>query len=115
MRNLAAEAGGFFWDGTGQNPYGSMLALADAIVVTADSVNMLSEAVATGVPVLVFEPTGGAGRLARFLDELKLIGAIKSFGGKLERYAYEKLDSTPLIAQAVAQGFAAHRAAMRRG
>jgi mitochondrial fission protein ELM1 len=109
LRALVVETRGFVWDGTGPNPYGSMLATADAIVVTADSVNMLSEAVATGAPVLVFEPTGGAGRLGRLLDELKLMGVIKSFGGKLERYTYEKLDSTPVIAQAVAQGFAAHR------
>lgn len=112
LRGLAAESGGLFWDGAGPNPYGSMLALAEAIVVTADSVNMLSEALATGAPVLVFEPDGGGGRLGRFLDELKLMGVIKSFGGKLERYTYEKLDSTPVIAQAVARGFAAHRAAI---
>ncbi len=47
-RLLAAETGGFFWDGTGENPYVAMLALAEAIVVTSDSVNMVSEAVATG-------------------------------------------------------------------
>ena len=115
LRSIASKTGGFFWNGEGENPYLSMLALADAIVVTADSVNMISEAVATGVPVLVFEPTGGGGRLGRFLDELKLMGAIKSFGGKFERYDYVKLDSTPVIAQAVADGFAAHRAALRSG
>ena len=115
LKRIATETGGFVWDGEGDNPYMSMLALADTIVVTADSVNMISEAVATGVPVLVFEPSGGGGRLGRFIDELKLMGVIKSFGGKLERYAYEKLDSTPMIAQAVADGFAAHRAALRSG
>ncbi|NNM73084.1 mitochondrial fission ELM1 family protein [Enterovirga aerilata] len=113
LRALARDGRGFLWDGTGENPYASMLALADAIVVTADSVNMLSEAVATGAPVLVFEPEGGVGRLGRFLAELKSAGLVKSFGGKLECYAYEKLDSTPVIAQAVAEGFAAHRAAIR--
>ncbi len=115
LRALVAETGGFLWDGTGPNPYGSMLAMADAIVVTADSVNMLSEAVATGAPVMVFEPSGGRGRPGRLVEELKLMGVIKSFGGKLERYTYEKLDSTPVIAQAVAQGFAAHRAAIGPG
>jgi hypothetical protein len=115
LRGIASETGGFAWDGKGENPYMSMLALADVIVVTADSVNMISEAVATGLPVLVFEPSGGGGRLERFLCELKLMGAIKSFGGKLERYDYVKLDSTPVIAQAVADGFAAHRAALRSG
>jgi uncharacterized protein len=41
------------------NPYYAMLALADVLVVTGDSVAMLSEAAATGKPVLVFDiPTG---------------------------------------------------------
>ncbi len=45
------------WDGAGKNPYLAMLAAADAIVVTADSVNMVGEACATGKPVLVFDLT----------------------------------------------------------
>ena len=36
---LARESGGYFWDGSGDNPYVALLALADFIVVTADSVN----------------------------------------------------------------------------
>ena len=36
---------------------------ADAILVTADSVNMASEAAATGAPVHVFWPGGGHPRL----------------------------------------------------
>src|SRR6516164_3479740 len=36
------------WDGAGENPYFAFLALADAFLVTADSVSMISEAAATG-------------------------------------------------------------------
>jgi hypothetical protein len=32
--------GGFVWDGSGENPYLAMLALADTIVATGDSANM---------------------------------------------------------------------------
>ncbi|MGD2074873.1 MAG: mitochondrial fission ELM1 family protein [Gammaproteobacteria bacterium] len=42
------------------NPYFGMLAHADALVVTADSVSMLSEACATGKPVYM-APLGGYG------------------------------------------------------
>jgi mitochondrial fission protein ELM1 len=42
------------------NPYHGMLAHADALVVTADSVSMLSEACATGKPVYM-APLGGYG------------------------------------------------------
>ncbi|WP_331317121.1 ELM1/GtrOC1 family putative glycosyltransferase [Methylobacterium mesophilicum] len=55
VKALAAETGGFLWDGSGDNPYVAMLALAEAIVVTSDSANMVSEAVSTGAPVLLFD------------------------------------------------------------
>lgn len=38
------------------NPLDAILALADALVVTADSASMLAEACSTGRPVAVFEP-----------------------------------------------------------
>ena len=44
------------------NPYFGYLALADAIIVTADSISMLTEACATGKPVYMFDT--GSGRQA---------------------------------------------------
>ncbi|MGL5136831.1 MAG: mitochondrial fission ELM1 family protein, partial [Beijerinckiaceae bacterium] len=38
---LVVDSRGYFWDGTGENPYLALLAHADLLVVTADSVNML--------------------------------------------------------------------------
>jgi mitochondrial fission protein ELM1 len=38
------------------NPYFGYLALADAIIATADSISMLTEACATGKPVYMFDP-----------------------------------------------------------
>ena len=55
-----------FWDGQGPNPYGDFLAHGDLFVVTADSVNMVGEACATGKPVLVFTPGGGSAKFRRF-------------------------------------------------
>jgi mitochondrial fission protein ELM1 len=62
-----------FWGGAadGANPYAAYLALADRIVVTADSVNMLSEACAVGVPVFTRLPAGAPARLAAFHRELR--------------------------------------------
>ncbi len=65
------EAQGFLWDGTGENPYLALLALADAVVVTADSYNMVGEAAATGAPVRVFEPAGGHPKLDAVLAGLR--------------------------------------------
>lgn len=68
--------------GDRDNPYLGFLALADEIIVTADSISMLSEAYATGKPVHMFDPglmrrdmlcamgkTGEAGRFAQRPEE----------------------------------------------
>lgn len=44
------------YDGQDENPYYPMLAYAEAIVVTADSVRMCSEACSTGKPVFIYHP-----------------------------------------------------------
>ncbi|PSC06876.1 nucleoside-diphosphate sugar epimerase [Alsobacter soli] len=113
VKAIVRGKGGFFWDGSGENPYVAMLALADAIVVTADSANMVGEACATGRPVLVFEPSerkqGSPSRISGQILALKRAGAVRSFQGRLESYAYPALDSIPEIASAVAAAFARHR------
>jgi mitochondrial fission protein ELM1 len=47
------------------NPYYGYLALADELIVTADSISMLSEACATGKPVHMFDPGTGASAMRR--------------------------------------------------
>lgn len=42
------------WTGEDENPYLGVLALADRLVVTADSISMISEALATTAPVEIF-------------------------------------------------------------
>jgi mitochondrial fission protein ELM1 len=111
-----AEGPGFLWDGDGPNPYVSMLAIADAILVTADSVNMASEAAATGAPAHVFWPGGGHPRLAAFHAALEETGASRRWRGALEDWSYAPINSTPAIATAIRQAFNSFRPAqLRRG
>jgi mitochondrial fission protein ELM1 len=42
-----------------ENPFFGFLALADRFIVTADSISMLSEATATGKPVMLFDTESG--------------------------------------------------------
>lgn len=100
----------FLWDGEEPNPYLSFLACADAFLVTADSVNMVAEAASTGAPVHVFEPSGGHPKIAAFLDALEAHGAARRWEGRLERWRYEPLNSTPAIACAIARAYADFRA-----
>lgn len=105
LRGLAQPPRHFLWDGSGDNPYFALLACADAIVTTADSTNMVGEAVATGAPVLVFEPSGGHPKITAFLDGLKAYGAVRQLTPALEGKRYEPLDATPLVAAAIAEAF----------
>ncbi len=107
-----ARHGGWWWDGTGENPYLALIANAEAIVVTADSTNMIGEATVTGVPVLVFEPGGGHAKITALIASLKRQGAVHRFCGSLEGKAYQPIDSTPIIADAIRQGWLRHRAAL---
>jgi uncharacterized protein len=95
-----------FWRGKGRNPYVSILAHADAIIVTADSVNMVGEAVATGAPVHVYEPSGGHLKITAYLARLEALGAVRPWRGELEDWRYPPLNATPLIAQEIARRYA---------
>jgi mitochondrial fission protein ELM1 len=67
------------------NPYPGMLALADAFIVTGDSIAMLSEAVATGRPVALFD----LGTMRR--DAGSSAGAAGAIDGRLGATLYAAL------------------------
>src|SRR5690606_35837697 len=50
LRAALSGKDAYILNGTGENPYFAMLGYADYIVVTSDSVSMLSEAATTGKP-----------------------------------------------------------------
>lgn len=84
----------FVWDGSGDNPYFAFLGLADAVVATCDSVNMVSEALATGKPVHVAMLEGGSAKFDRFHADLRREGFTRPFTGRLESWSYPPLDDT---------------------
>jgi len=96
-----------FWDGNGENPYFAYLGLADALVVTGDSVNMVSEACYTGKPVLVFRLPGGEGsKFERFHEALVALGATRPFAGRLESWPCVPLDERTALAEEIRQRLA---------
>jgi uncharacterized protein len=101
LRAALADASCWFWDGTGDNPYFGLLGLADAIVVTADSVSMVSEACATGKPVYVIDLEGGSAKFTRFHDHLRDTGITRAFNGDLDTWTYAPMDDTAKVAAEV--------------
>lgn len=86
------------WDEQGDNPYMGFLAHADAIVVTCDSVNMVSEAAATGKPVHVAHLEGGSAKFRRFHEAMETRGITRPFRGQVEQWEYTPPDETAAVA-----------------
>jgi uncharacterized protein len=109
LRTALDEGAGWLWDGEGENPYFSMLAAADLIVVTADSVSMIGEAVATGAPVHIFAPSGGSPKIKLFLERLQSEDAVRPWTGTPERWTYTPINETPRIAAAIRRAYQVYK------
>jgi len=94
LRDALAPRGAWIWDGAGDNPYFGMLALADAVVATADSVSMVSEAVATSAPVFLVRLPGKSARIGAFMDALAADGRVRDFAGRLDLWDTAPMDDT---------------------
>lgn len=93
------DTGSYVWDGSGANPYLGMLAWADAFVVTADSVNMICEAAATGRPVHLFPLSGGRRKARLFQECLAQRSITRPFFGRIEQWTYPPLDETGRVVE----------------
>lgn len=88
-----------FHSGEGDNPYFGILGLADALIVTGDSVSMLSEAVSTGRPVASVRLEGRSRRHELFLDGLEAAGAVVPFTGALPAPARSVVPNAATVAR----------------
>jgi mitochondrial fission protein ELM1 len=79
FRDALKDAPGLVWAdrADGINPYPGVLGWADRLLVTPDSVNMLSEACATGCPVQTFVNAPLPAKLARFHQALREAGLLQ--------------------------------------
>jgi mitochondrial fission protein ELM1 len=111
LRETLAGTDAIVWDGTGENPYLAMLALADIIIVTEDSASMVSEACFTGKPAYVAKLEGGSKRFNALHRSLEEAGFTRPFTGNLETWNYKPLDENQRIATIVRGQLARHLAA----
>lgn len=102
-RSYWADTPGLRWfdASDGPNPYAGVLGWADRVVVSPDSVNMVSEACATAAPVYVAEPDRATGRIRRYLDDLLARGRIQPLGKLPHDFPCEPLRETPRVAALV--------------
>jgi len=83
--------------------YLSGLSLAKYIVVTCDSISMISEAALTGKPIYIAEIPAKINdyRFRRFRDLFSKLNIVKNLDEKVEIWNYEILDETNRIAKEI--------------
>ena len=101
-RHLGGSPGRLFrWGDAGPNPFAGFLAWADAVVVTGDSVSMLSEALAAAAPVFVAMPgldPSAAPRHVALHRSLYEAGQARPFDAFPEPFARAPLDESGRVA-----------------
>ena len=103
LRERLQSLPGIIWtsETDGPNPYAGLLGWADRIICTADSVNMLSEAAATNVPVYATGVEHVSGRPRRFVDSLLALGRVHTCSGELHPFEASALRETARVADEV--------------
>ncbi len=97
-----------YWQGSGPNPYFAYLWKSDAVIVTADSVNMVCEAVTAAKPVLIYELKGGNRKFRHFHQQMQDKGYTKTFSGHIESWSQPVLRETQRLAKIVWDRLATH-------
>ncbi|BFG38550.1 hypothetical protein CerSpe_248240 [Prunus speciosa] len=109
MKEFGTNPKVYIWDGEGRNPHMGHLACADAFVITADSVSMLSEACSTGKPVYVIGAEHCTWKFADFQNSLQERGVVRPFTGKedmFKSWSYTPLNDTAEAASRVKMALA---------
>ena len=93
----------YVWNPSDENPYLSAMALCSHLIVTGDSISMISEASATGKPVFVEYLTEHrtARRFRRFYQSFEKAGITRRFEGELDTWTYAIKNDTAAIAQII--------------
>jgi mitochondrial fission protein ELM1 len=103
LRTKLPQAGLFHpWSEQGDNPYFGLLALADRIIVTGDSMSMCSEACASGGPVFIFAPASLTDRKFRALHaELYRLGYARPLGAGPGDWRHPPLYQSQMVADEI--------------
>ena len=96
----------WIWDQKGENPYLGILANADHLLITADSVSMISEGLFMGCPVHILPLSGTSRRHKIFLENLlseNLIHTAEKMIDFSVKEAKQPSDETAKVAQIILQ------------
>ncbi|KAG0459633.1 hypothetical protein HPP92_022761 [Vanilla planifolia] len=117
LREFVDEPKIYVWDGKGPNPHMGHLAWADAFVITADSISMLSEACSTGKPVYVIGSERCTWKFSAFHRSLRERGLVRPFTGMEDLskfWSYPPLNDAAEVASRVREALAERGWSLRR-
>lgn len=109
LKELGSHPKIYIWDGEEPNPHMGHLAWADAFIVTADSVCMLSETCSTGKPVYVIGAERCTWKFEEFHKTIRERGLVRPFTGLedvSESWSYPPLNDTAEAANRVHEAIA---------
>ncbi|KAK8957429.1 hypothetical protein KSP39_PZI001581 [Platanthera zijinensis] len=117
FRELGDDPKVYVWDGKGSNPHMGHLAWADAFIISADSVSMLSEACSTGKPVYVIGAERCTWKFSAFHRSLRERGLVRPFTGLEDVskfWSYPPLNDAAEVASRVREALAERGWNLRR-
>ena len=96
-------ASGYVVNSVDKQAYLSALALADNVIVTCDSISMISEAATSGKPIFVayMKPKKNNYRFKKFYRLFNEIGITRDLGDPIESWTYNKLNEAERIATTI--------------
>ena len=90
------------WINSGENPYFGILAYSDELVVTGDSISMLSDACAAPGTVYIYNPGKcSSTKHLRFHEELYALGAARPLGSRMKDWRSVQFNSAEDIAMQI--------------
>jgi mitochondrial fission protein ELM1 len=105
LKNAFKPSKLWLWDGEPvgpvDNPYFGMLGMADRVLVTEESANMITEAAFTGMPVHLLPLPGGGPKWQRFHESLRSRGVLRPKADFSEEWTYPPLRETDRVAEEI--------------
>ncbi|KAG6528820.1 hypothetical protein ZIOFF_011005 [Zingiber officinale] len=117
LRELGGHPKIYIWDGEDPNPHMGHLAWADAFVITADSISLVSEACSTGKPVYVIGSEHCKWKFSAFHKTLRERGLVRPFTGLediSDTFSYPPLNDAAEVAVRVREVLAQRGLTLRR-
>ncbi len=91
----------YIWNFKGENPYFALLSWGDAILLTCDSVSMISEVCSTAKPVHLIRLPGTGRKFNLFHESLLKMNRIKWFNGHVDTSLVKPFDETANITKQI--------------